>query len=50
MIQWIIISVLFIWVCVLTMHVYSLRVSRDTNNKIMDNVWLWIAKHDTKKR
>jgi len=50
MIEWIIISVLIIWVSILTMQVYSLRVSRDTERKIMDNVWLWIPKQDSEDK
>lgn len=46
MIEWIIISVLIIWVIILTLQVQSLRRSRDTHAAMMDNVWIWISDHD----
>jgi hypothetical protein len=49
MIEWIIISVLIIWVIILTLQVQSLRRSRDTHTAMMDNVWSWITRHSKVK-
>ncbi len=48
MIQWIIISVLIIWVIILTEQIQSLKQSRDTQQHILDNAWKWISKQRNK--